>query len=80
MLSLQKWSVCFGPRLKAATKQPVWVKLPRLPLKLWSDKILNYIGDCLKEPLLLMAPINIVHLGLLHACWSNWISRKKYCM
>lgn len=46
-LYLQKWSPLFDDQAVVVEHEPVWVRLPHLPLNLWHPKVLEAIGNCL---------------------------------
>ena len=46
-LFLQKWSPLFNDQTVVVDFEPMWVRLPHLPLNLWHPKVLEAIGNCL---------------------------------
>lgn len=46
-LFLKRWSPLFDDQTVVVDFEPVWVRLPHLPLNLWHPKVLEAIGNCL---------------------------------
>jgi hypothetical protein len=44
-LSLMFWHACFDRRSEVASKIPIWVNIPELPLDLYTNKFLEEVGS-----------------------------------
>lgn len=46
-LFLQHWTPLFDDQTVVVENEPVWVRLPHLPLNLWHPRVLEAIGNFL---------------------------------
>lgn len=53
VLMVKPWFSGFNPSIDSFNEIPIWVRLPNLPLHLWTDSLLEEVGEALGEFLMI---------------------------